>query len=163
LKLLRVVLVLAGALVVQAGLSRLWPECQRYVGILILPVVWYGAAASPRAAMLVGSAAGLLHDTWFEFPIGVYGFKWTLIGWGLGALSSRIDLNHQGGLALAGVLAWLADSLLDPALRRLVDLEPIVRSPQEILVHAVTTGLLAALAGSIVERMRGRDSYRRLA
>ena len=51
MKLLRVVLVLAGALVVQAGLSRLWPECQRYVGILILPVVWYGAAASPRAAM----------------------------------------------------------------------------------------------------------------
>jgi cell shape-determining protein MreD len=155
--------VLAGALVLQVGLSRLWPECQRYVGILLLPVVWYGAAGTPRAAMFVGTAAGLLHDAWFEFPIGVYGFKWTLIAWALGALSSRIDLNHQGGLAMAGVLAWLADSLLDPGLRRLVDLEPIVRSPPEILVHAVTTGLLAALAGSIVERMQGRDSYRRLA
>jgi cell shape-determining protein MreD len=162
-KLLRALLVLLAALVLQVGLSRLWPECHRFVNLLVVPVVWYGSAGSQRAAMLVGCLAGLLHDSWFEFPIGVYGFKWALIGWGLGVVALRIDLNHQTGLFLAGVVAWLADSLLDPGLRRLVDLEPLVRSPRDIVIHAIVTGLLAALAGSIVRRMGERDSPRRFA
>lgn len=157
MRVLRAVLVLLGALALQVVLSRLWPENHRWVNMLIVPVIWYGVAASQRGAMLVGCLAGLLHDAWFEFPVGVYGFKWTLIGWALGSLALRFDLNHRAGWLLAGILAWSADSLLDPLLRRLVDLQPVVRAPREVVIHALVTGLLAAVAGSIVERGRGRE------
>ncbi len=160
---LRALAMLGAALALQVGLSRLWPECHRYVNLLIVPVVWYGACGSQHAALWMGCLAGLLHDAWFEFPIGVYGFKWTLIGWGLGVVSLRLDLNHRGGLLLAGALAWLADSLLDPGLRQLVDLDPVVRTPRDLLIHASVTGLLATFAGIIVERVRGRTTVRRVA
>lgn len=161
MKALRALVIVLGALALQVALSRVWSECHRYVNVLILPVVWYGVAGSPRSAMIVGCFAGLLHDAWFEVPLGVFGFKWTLIGWGFGVVAQRIDLDHPPGWFLAGVLAWTADSVLDPGLRRLLDLDPLMRRPRDLLIHAAVTGLLAALAGSIVERVRTRDPARR--
>ena len=158
---LRALLVLFAALALQVALSRLWTESHRFVNVLILPVVWYGVCGSPRSAMLVGCLAGLLHDSWFEFPLGVYGFKWTLIGWSFAVIAQRFDLDHPPGWFVAGALAWAADSLIDPVLRRLLDLDPLLRPARDLIVHAVVTGLLAAAAGSIVERVRRRDPGRR--
>ena len=153
---LRALAVVVGALIVQVVIGKVWPGGHRFLDVLIVPVIWYGVAGTQRAAMLVGCLAGLVHDAWFELPFGVYGFKWTLIGWVLAGISRRLDLNHPGGRFFAGAAAWLVDSLLDPGLRRLVDLESLVRHPTEIVAQSVLTGLLAVLAGSIVERARGR-------
>jgi rod shape-determining protein MreD len=160
--LLGTLLALGAALGFQAGVGRIWPEGHRYVEAMIVPVVWHAIARSQRAGMLVGCAAGLLHDAWFEGLFGAYGFKWTLLGWALGGTSSRLDLNNPAGRVAAGAVAWLADSLLDPVLRRMVDLKPLVRSPHEILIQAVVVGLLTAVAGSIVDRREGgRPAHRR--
>jgi len=64
---------LAGALAVQAMLGRFWPEATRYVDVMLLPVVWYGIAGSQRSGMLVGCAAGLMQDVWFQ--LGVLGLN----------------------------------------------------------------------------------------
>jgi hypothetical protein len=158
---LRGLVVPFATLALQVGLSRLWPDGARFVQFMIVPVIWYGVAGSQRGAMLVGCMAGLLHDAWFELPLGVCGFKWTLIGWALGAVAVRIDLAHPPGLALVGALAGLADGLLDPGLRGLVDLAPQVRPLQDLALAALATGLLAAAAGSIVDRAGFGDPGRR--
>jgi len=161
---LKAVLVLALALSAQAALGLLWPEAHRFVDLMLLPVVWYGIAGSQRTGMLVGCAAGLLQDAWFQFGVfGLNGFKKTLLGWVLGGLGARFDLNRQGGRMLFGALASLADSLMGLGLRRLLDRQLAAPQPGEIAIKAVVTGLLVAAAFNVVERVRRRRRLRYLA
>lgn len=159
---LRLLLVLAVALALQSVLGLLWPSAHRYVDGMLVPVIWYGICGSQRTGMWVGCAAGLLQDAWFGLGVfGLNGFKKTLIGWVLGGLGSRFDLNRQGGRMVFGVMASLADSLMDLGLRRMLDRTLGTPGPVEIAIKAVVTGVLVAVAFWIVERARKRREFRR--
>ena len=163
MKFLRTLLALALALSAQAALGLLWPQSHRFVDLMLLPVVWYGIAGSQRKGMLVGCAAGLLQDSWFQLGVfGLNGFKKTLLGWILGGLGSRFDLNRQGGRVIFGALASLADSLMDLGLRRLLDQQLAGPSATDIGIKAVVTGLLVAAAFDVMERARRRRQLRYL-
>jgi len=113
--------------------------------------------------MLVGCAAGLLQDAWFQLGVfGLNGFKKTLLGWILGGLGSRFDLNRQGGRMVFGALTSLADSLMDLGLRRLLDRQLAAPSATDIGVKALVTGLLVAAAFNVMERARRRRQLRYL-
>jgi rod shape-determining protein MreD len=160
-KLVRVLFVLAAALAVQTVLGRFWPEAPLFVDVMLIPVVWYGIAGSQRSGMLVGCAAGLLQDAWFQLGVlGLNGFKKTLLGWVLGGLGTRFDLNRQVGRLVAGALASLADSLLDVGLRRLLDLEQVFPGPWEIALKALVSGLLVAGSFGVMERLQRRRALR---
>lgn len=149
---LRALLVLGVALVLQAGLGRLFPGSHRYVDVLLVPVALYGVSSSQRGAMFMGCAAGLLSDTWFHAgPFGLNGFKRTLLAWMIGAVSGRLDLNQPGGrLAVGGAVA-LGDDLLDFGLRTLFDADPRLPGLVGLLVKALSTALLVAATGSILD------------
>lgn len=146
-------LLLLLALALQAGLGRLWPSVHRYLDLLMLPVVWYGVGRSQLGAMLVGCSAGLLQDAWFQAGVfGLNGFKKTLLGWSLGAIGARFDLNTQVGRLSSGFCLILVDAILDVGLRRLLDLEPAVPGLLELLIKAVSTGILATWTPPLVEQ-----------
>jgi rod shape-determining protein MreD len=156
-------LALALALALQSALGLLWPDAHRYVDIMLVPVVWWGIVGSQRTGMLVGCAAGLLQDAWFQLGVfGLNGFKKTLLGWILGGLGSRFDLNRQAGRLAFGTLASLADSLLDMGLRRLLDLQQAPPRPVEVLIKSVVTGLLVVGTFILMERVRRRRELRYL-
>ena len=162
MKLVRALVVLLAALAVQAAIVRFWPAAHRYVDLTFLPVVWYGISRSQRSAMLVGCAAGLLQDAWFQVAVfGLNGFKKTLLGWALGGLGSRFDLKGAIGHLLGGALFALGDSALDFGLRRLLDLNSMVPPVSEILIRAVVTGLLVAWSFTLIERLRRSRAMRR--
>jgi len=149
---LRALLVLGVALVLQAGLGRLFPDSQRYVDVLLVPVALYGVTSSQRGAMFMGCAAGLLSDTWFHAGLfGLNGFKRTLLGWMIGAVSGRLDLNQPGGRLAVGAAVALGDELLDFGLRMLFDADPGAPGPVGLLVKTISTALLVAAAGSILD------------
>jgi rod shape-determining protein MreD len=153
----RATLALLLALGLQAGLGRLWPFVHDYLDLLMLPVVWFAIGRSQAAATLIGCAAGLLQDAWFQAGVfGLNGFKKTLIGWGLGGVGARFDLNTQAGRLTLGFIAILADAVLDVALRRLLDLELAMPGPLELLGKAVLTGLLATWLLPLVDRAGAR-------
>ncbi len=155
-------LALGIALLAQVALGRIWPESQRYVDALLVPVVWAGLNGSQRSAMFVGCSAGLLKDAWFLVgAFGVNGFKRTLLGWGLGGIAARLDLNHPPGRMVAGVVVSLADSVLDLFLRGLLDQKAAAQGVLEVVIRAVVTGLLVVLTGTIVDRMKGRHGLSR--
>jgi cell shape-determining protein MreD len=163
LSLLRFIVAVAVALMLQAGLGQIWPDAHRYVQFMLVPVVWYGVTGSQRSGMLAGCAAGLLHDAWFQIgSFGLTGFTWTLLGGALSGVSARFDLNRQGGRMISGVVTSLVDSLMDPGLRGLLDQRQAFPGPAEIVIKAVTTGLLVAAAFSLAERFSRRRQMRRL-
>ena len=162
MSLLRLALAIAAAVALQAGLGRLWPEAPRYIDVMLVPVVWYGLAGSQRSGMWVGCVAGLLQDTWFGIgSFGLNGFKKTLLGWLLGGFGSRFDLNQQSGRFVGGALTSLADSLMDPLLRRLLDQRLAWPPPGEIAIKSLASGLLVVAAFGIIDGVRARRELRR--
>ena len=152
---LRALLVVFCALVLQAALGRLAPGIHSWVDVMLVPVSLYGIASTQRAAMTMGCVTGLLSDSWFYGgPFGLHGFKWTFLGWAIGSLSSRFDLNQPGGRLVIGAAVSLGDDLLDIAVRGLLEADPQVHSPASMLVKAAVTALLVSLVGGMLERER---------
>ena len=146
-----VVLLLVTSL--QAALGRLWPSAHAYIDLTLLPVIWYGIRSGQRSGMVVGCAAGLLQDAWFQAGVfGLNGFKKTLLGWALGSVNTRLDLGHTPGRFGAAVCVVLGDGLLNVVLARLLDQSMQPRGLGILLLQALLTGLLAALIGSMVDR-----------
>lgn len=152
---------LAASLTVHAVLGRWIPAAQSYVDPLVWPVAWYAVARSQRSAMLMGCAAGLLQDAWFQAGVfGVHGFSRTLSGWALGGLGARFDLNHFWGQILGGGVLFLADRLIEAGLLLLLDLSLAPLDPVNLLVGAGTNGLLVAAVSAIVSSVRGGEARR---
>jgi hypothetical protein len=157
MNLLRAVAAVVLALAGQAALGRIWPEGHRYADLMLAAVVWYGIAHTQRGAMLIGAAGGLLQDTWFHLgAFGAEGFKKTLIGWLLGVVSVRVDLNHAAGRLVAGAVCAAVDAVADLLVPRLLDQRAEWPGSGVLAVRVVTTGLLVAIIGGIVDRRRGR-------
>lgn len=149
--------VLAVCLAARAVAGRLVPEAGAYVDIMLVPVVWYAIAVSQRSGMLVGCAAGLLEDAWFQTgAFGASGFRKTIVGWALGGLGSRFDLNQKPGRFLFGATGSLADSLIDVGLRQLLDHSAATPRPLQIALKALGTGLLVMLAFALTRWIGGR-------
>ncbi len=160
-KALNFLLVVAAAVFLQAALGKLSGGFDRYIDLTLLPVVWYGIRGSQRSAMLVGCTVGLIHDTWFRIGVfGISGFKRTLLGWALGGVSSRFDLNRFAGRFVVGFALALADGILDAGLRRMLDLAQGA-GWFEMLTLAACTGGLAVIVFGLIDRFRGaRDRGR---
>ena len=142
--LLYALLTLAAYLAVQAAIGRLAPWALRWVDLMLVPVAWYGIRGAQRRAMVVGCVAGLLQDVWFE--TGILGFnatKKTILGWSVGAVGSRFDLNRRVWQVLSGGLLSVADHYLGVALLRLFG----QRAP---LPDALTVGGRAGATALIV-------------
>lgn len=157
MKLLWAALALALALAGQATAGHWLPGALRYVDVLMLPVLWYGLARSQRSAMLVGCLAGALEDAWFRAGVfGLRGFDKTLLGWLVGGIGARLDLNVSWGRAAAGAALPVADRMLEFGLLRLLDLSPGSLDPLELLGRAAAGGALALAAFSVVDRLGSR-------
>ena len=114
--------------------------------------------------LLVGCVGGLLQDAWFQGGLfGVNGFCKTLLGWILGGLGARFDLNVLWGRAVAGATLPVAGPLLELGVRRLFNQVVLAPSPWELLVRAVVGGLLVPASFVIVEKVLGRDREPRTA
>lgn len=158
--LIRVLIALVLSLVGQTLLSRLLPGAAAFVDLTLLPLVWWGIAGGQRSAMFVGCASGLIHDAWFRLTVfGMGGFKRTLIGWVLGGLGSRFDLNHGPGRFAVTALVAIADGLLDIGLRAMLDLRQSAPT-LEMIARSLCTALAAVLIFAVVDRFRERDRHR---
>jgi len=155
------------ALALQAGIAHALPGVAHRIDALVLPVVWFAVANSQRAGMLSGCAAGLAQDAWFlAGPFGLHGFVKTFLGWVLGGIGSRVDLNTPGQRAVATVLFVLAGSILEYGLRHLLEQEGAHADPVTWAVRAVATAILAYGTFALFDRVRrtggrGRGPARR--
>jgi hypothetical protein len=81
----------------ELGLGRFAPGATHYVSLMTLPLVAYALRTSQRSSMVVGCVSGLLEDYWIEPRLfGLNGVVKTILGWALGGLGARFDLNNAG-------------------------------------------------------------------
>lgn len=133
------------SLVFQLALGRILPGATRYVDLMMLPFATYALRTSQRSSMTVGCVSGLLQDYWTEPRLfGINGLVKTILGWALGGVGSRFDLNNFWGRFAAGASVNLLDEGLQAALRRLFGeaLAPV--HPLELVLRGIAGGLLTA-------------------
>lgn len=153
---------LAGSLLFQASLGQGLPTAGRYVDAMLFPVVYYALARTQRSAMLVGCASGLLQDAWFQAgAFGVHGFSRTLLGWALGGLGARFDLNHFWGQLLGGATMFVGDRAIEIGLLLLLDQSVAPPTATELLLGAMVNGLLVPAVFTVVQRGMRRERARR--
>ncbi len=162
--LLRALLALALGLATEIALGRFAPAARAHVDVLMAAVAWYAVARSQRSAMLVGCAAGLLQDAWFETGVfGLNGFVKTLLGWAAGGLGSRFDLNQTAGRLAVGAVLPVAGRIVEAGVLRLLDRSTGPLAPLDLLIRALTGGLLVVAVFAILNRVRGKEAVQRRA
>jgi rod shape-determining protein MreD len=152
------ILFVAVCLGLQVLVTTLLPGAGEYVDFLIVPVVWFGIRRSQKAAMLTGCMAGLARDAWFRSAaFGMSGFEKTFLGWFLGGLSSRFDLNSPISRFTTGFVFAQAQNLLTIGLLRLMDQVTVPPRLGHWLVQGLVSGLLVVIGFAIVNRIAGED------
>ena len=139
------------SLACELGLGRFAPGATQYVASMTLPLATYALRTSQRSSMFVGCASGLLEDYWIEPRLfGLNGLVKTLLGWALGGIGARFDLNNVWGRFASGASVHLVDVGLQTALRRLFGEVVAPVGVASLVIRAVAGGLLTAAVLAIV-------------
>lgn len=142
------------SLALELVLGRFAPGATRYVALMTLPLAAYALRTSQRSSMLVGCASGLVQDYWVEPHLfGLNGLVKTVLGWALGGVGARFDLNNFWGRFASGASVHLADEGLQTALRRLFGetIAPTRFAP--LAIRGIAGGLLTAGVLAIVGKV----------
>jgi cell shape-determining protein MreD len=141
------------SLAVELGLGRFAPGATHYVAVMTLPLATYALRTSQRSSMVVGCASGLLEDYWLEPRLfGLNGLVKTFLGWALGGLGTRFDLNNVWGRFAAGASVHLVDEGMQTALRRLFGDAVAPVDALSLTIRAIAGGLLTAAVLAIVSK-----------
>lgn len=150
------------SLAFQLALGRVAPWATRYVDLMMLPLATYALRTSQRSSMTVGCVSGLLQDYWMEPRLlGINGLVKTVLGWALGGVGSRFDLNNFWGRFAAGASVNLLDEGLQAALRRLFGDAVVPVHPWALSMRALAGGLLTAGILATVSRVGSSRSAAR--
>ena len=135
----------------ELGLGRFAPGATHYVALMTLPLSAYALRTSQRSSMVTGCVSGLLEDYWIEPRLfGLNGLVKTVLGWALGGIGARFDLNNVWGRCASGASVHLVDVGLQTALRRLFGEAVAPVGVASLAIRAVAGGLLTAAVLGIV-------------
>jgi cell shape-determining protein MreD len=135
----------------ELGLGRFAPGATQYVSLMTLPLAAYALRTSQRSSMVVGCVSGLLEDYWIEPRLfGLNGVAKTIMGWALGGIGARFDLNNSWGRFASGASVHLVDVGLQTGLRRLFGEAVAPVGIATLGIRAVAGGLLTAAVLAIV-------------
>src|SRR5207247_231538 len=94
MKIVRGVVTLGAAALAQSLLSHYGPALAGYCDLFTIVVVYYGLTCPPPAAMMMGTAAGLVEDSLLHSILGMNGLTKTLITYLVGSTGELVMLCH---------------------------------------------------------------------
>ena len=137
----------------ELGLGRFAPSLTHYIAPMTLPLAAYALRTSQRSSMIVGCVSGLLEDYWLEPRLfGLNGLVKTFLGWGLGGVGARFDLNNFWGRCASGASIHILDLVLQLALRRTFGEASAPVGVAPLAIGAVAGGLLTAAVLTVVSQ-----------
>jgi cell shape-determining protein MreD len=149
------------AFLLQTVLSLVLPGYARLFDPFLLVLVYAGLTGGASRAMLAGAAAGWVQDVQFGGSVlGLSGLTKVLVGFGVGAGSTRFHLAAPGPRILVLVLSTIMDALIFNRLAAVFDVPVLTLSPGGLLVRAVTNAGVGILVFETIDR-RLRPAARR--
>lgn len=156
-------LALLGALLLQTALGLVLPGQGRQFDPFLLVVVYCGLTGGASHAMLAGAAAGWVQDVHFGGPIvGLSGLTKVLVGFGVGASSTRFHLAEPAARLLVLALATVVDALVFNRLAAVFDVVAYALSPGGLVLRAVTNAAVGILVFETIDRRLRRPMRRDL-
>jgi rod shape-determining protein MreD len=150
-------LAILAALLVQTALGRLVPLQARVFDPFLLVVVYCGLTGGETHGMLAGAAAGWVQDVHFGGRIlGLSGLSKLLVGFGVGAASTRFHLGEPAARLLVLMVATVADALLFGELASVFDVQAYRLSPLGLVARAVVNGAVGMVVFETVDRQLRR-------
>lgn len=131
------------ALLLQSALSRIAPGPARVLDLFLLVPVYCGLTGGEVHGMLAGAAAGWVQDVHFGGRVvGLSGLTKLLVGFGVGAASTRFLLQGPLSRMLVLFVATLADGALFVLVSGALDLRSDTLSPLAQLSRAAVNALV---------------------
>ena len=147
---------LLAALLLQTALTQVAPGHARILDPFLIVLVYCGLTGGEMHGMLAGVAAGWIQDIHFGGTVlGLAGLTKVLIGFGVGAASTRFHLVEPGPRVLVLLVATAADALIYTELAAVFDVAVYEVTPAGILLRAAVNAVVGVAAYELVER-RGR-------
>jgi rod shape-determining protein MreD len=144
---------LVAALLLQTALSRVFPGVVRYFDPFLLVLVYCGLTGGSTRGMLTGACAGWIQDVHFGGRVmGLSGLTKVLIGFLVGASSTRFHLAEPTSRALVLFLATLADALILRGLTQVFEVDAYGLSPLGLLGRGAVNALLGVVLFEALER-----------
>ncbi len=166
----RLVLGLVAALLVHLVGVHLFPDFPRVMDVFLVFVALRALSGNSLAGLLLGLAAGLIHDNLTGGFYGLYGFADTIVGYGVARLAQRLVIQRATGVfGVVGLASVLQQAVL-VGLAFLLLPDPVLPSLWWAGAKAAVCGLVGmvvyAAAGSLADnyetRRRSRMSRLRL-
>lgn len=101
-------LVMVGAIVVQAAVAPQLRVLGVTPAILVLMAIAGGALAGPDRGAVIGFASGVGMDVLVQTPFGLWALTGTLLGWGVGHLHGRLVTPGRLSRAVSAALGTAA-------------------------------------------------------
>lgn len=144
---------LVAALLVQSALSHVFPAVVLYLDPFLLVLVYCGLTGGSTRGMLTGACAGWIQDVHFGGRVlGLSGLTKVIIGYLVGASSTRFHLAEPTSRALVLFLATLADALILRGLAQVFEVDAYGLSPLGLLGRGAVNALVGVVLFEALER-----------
>jgi len=144
---------LVAALLVQSALSHLAPAQARILDPFLLVVIYCALTWGETYGMLAGATAGWIQDVHFGGTIlGLSGLTKVVLGFSVGAASTRFHLGEPRARILVLFAATVADAIIFEQLAQAFEVPTYRLSILGLLSRAVVNAALGAVLYELLGR-----------
>ncbi len=161
MKLLRFVIGLACAVLVQALGLRLFARFTLVFDPFLILVVYHSLDGSPARSSISGSAAGLVQDTLSGRSYGLHGFANTLVGFTASRLRQRLVIQQPAQVGLLFVVSAALQLTTLAALQLLMVRDAELPDLASMAARLVSSGIAGAMLFVFAGKARNWAARRR--
>jgi rod shape-determining protein MreD len=162
-KVARIILAVAVALVLQTTLTRFLVRGAVAVDLVLVVVVYVALRSGPVTGLLSGTFAGLLQDALSSGVIGIGGLAKTVVGFLAGVVGTQFIVAHALPRVDVFVAATVLHAVVFMGLYVLLDLRHFGSPYGAVAGQALGNAVVGVVAFELVELLPGAVERRRAA
>jgi len=149
----KIILTIICALVLFSGLTKISPESAMVLNVFNLVVLYFAMEKGEVTGAIMGSAVGLIQDSFSIAVFGIAGISKTIMGFLAGYISKRINIAPFFRRLIFIFIMLLLEGLIWMALYSFVIAERFYTSRGWLFLQPVSTTALAFIVFPIFDKL----------